>query len=318
MIQIRNLLKDYGEIRAVDDISFSINEGEIVGFLGPNGAGKSTTLKMLTGFLEPTSGEILVRDLNMVDNSLEIRSLIGYLPEQNPLYEDMCVYDYLHYIAQIRNLTTKTFEKRLGFVIEKCGIREVISQTIQTLSKGYQQRVGIAQAILHDPAFLILDEPTSGLDPNQILEIRELIRDLGKEKTVVISSHVLQEIQAVADRIIIINKGRIIADGRQQDLQASMIGKTLLTLEFEAENPDIQELIKITTCNLIEHKEDGLFHSTVLEYQESADPRREIYKYAQEHRWLILEMHRKVMSLEDLFHGLTLPSESVQPGVENE
>ncbi len=318
MIQIRNLVKDYGEIRAVDHISFEVHEGEIVGFLGPNGAGKSTTLKMLTGFLEPTSGEILVRDLTMEGNSLEIRSQMGYLPEQNPLYEDMCVFDYLHYIAQIRNLSEKAFKKRLTYVVEKCGIREVISQTIQTLSKGYQQRVGIAQAILHDPAYLILDEPTSGLDPNQIIEIRELIRDLGKEKTVIISSHILQEIQAVADRILIINKGKIIADGKQQDLQISRLGKTILTVEFEAMNPEIQQIIQDIECNLLEHLENGQLHTIVLEYLESTDPRREIFQYAMKHDWIILEMHRKELSLEDLFHGLTLTPALIQPGVENE
>jgi ABC-2 type transport system ATP-binding protein len=318
MIQIRNLLKDYGEIRAVDHISFEINEGEIVGFLGPNGAGKSTTLKMLTGFLEPTSGEIIIRGLSMAEHSLEIRSLMGYLPEQNPLYEDMSVYDYLQYISEIRNQTQKTFQKRLAFVTEKCGLSEVISQTIGTLSKGYRQRVGIAQAILHDPAFLILDEPTSGLDPNQILEIRELIRDLGKAKTVIISSHILQEIQAVADRILIINKGKIIADGKQQDLQTSMIGKTLLTLEFEAANPDIENMAEIIGCNVLKHKAQEQLHMLIIEYLEQTDPRRGIFLYAKEHDWLILEMHRKELSLEDLFHGLTLPQEGLQAGVENE
>ncbi|HNX00612.1 MAG TPA: ATP-binding cassette domain-containing protein [Candidatus Cloacimonadota bacterium] len=316
MIQVRDLLKDYGEIRAVDHISFEIHEGEIVGFLGPNGAGKSTTLKMLTGFLEPTAGDIIVRDLSMASNSLEIRSLMGYLPEHNSLYEEMCVYDYLHYIAQIRELTEKKFLKRLDFVIEKCGLREVISQTIQTLSKGYRQRVGIAQAILHDPTFLILDEPTSGLDPNQILEIRDLIRDLGKEKTVIISSHILQEIQAVADRILIINKGQIIADGKQQDLQTSLIGKTLLILEFEAVNPDIDSLVSSTGCSLHESTSNGDSHQLVLEYLESTDPRKGIYLFAKEHDWVILEMHRKELSLEDLFHGLTLKQEMMEEALE--
>jgi ABC-2 type transport system ATP-binding protein len=318
MIQIRNLLKDYEDIRAVDHISFEIHEGEIVGFLGPNGAGKSTTLKMLTGFLEPTSGEIIVRDLTMAENSLEIRSLMGYLPEQNPLYEDMIVYDYLFYIAQIRNLSKKIFQKRLAFVIDKCGLQEVIAQTIQTLSKGYRQRVGIAQAILHDPSFLILDEPTSGLDPNQILEIRELIRDLGKEKTVIISSHVLQEIQAVADRILIINKGKIIADGKQQDLQNAMVGKTLLTIEFEAEKPDFETLTKNIECSLIENTTTDHVHKIVLEYVESADPRRSIFQFAKENDWVILEMHRKEVSLEDLFHGLTLITEPIVEGENHE
>ena len=212
MINVENLSKNYGHIKAVKSISFDIGDGEIVGFLGPNGAGKSTTIKVLTGFLAPTSGNVSINGMNIIEDELEIQKSIGYLPELNPLYTEMVVYDYLQFIASVRNIKGKQFSKALGRVIEQCGLKGILHRHIGNCSKGYKQRIGLAASMIHDPKILVLDEPSSGLDPNQIVEIRELIKGLGREKLVLMSSHILQEIQATVDRIIIINKGKIVDD----------------------------------------------------------------------------------------------------------
>ena len=256
MIRLQNLTKDYGSVRAVDHVNFEINEGEILGFLGPNGAGKTTTLRMITCFLSPTSGNIEVENMNIDNNQIEIKRLIGYLPEHNPLYIDMTVYDYLKFIADIREISN--FETRIIEVIKQCGLNGVVHKPINTLSKGYKQRVGIAQAILHDPKILILDEPTSGLDPNQIVEIRGLIKELGKEKTLIISSHILQEVQAVCNRIIIINEGKIVADGSTEELQSAFQNKTKLILELNAPENEIIEI----SNNINPQLNTGYFHGT--------------------------------------------------------
>lgn len=206
-IKVTDLTKIYGEQKAVDHISFEIKTGEIVGFVGPNGAGKSTTMKILTGFIPPTSGEAKINKLDLIENSLEIRKNIGYLPEHNPLYLDMYVKEYLEFIAGIYKLGSKT-KSKIEQIIEQTGLTIERKKKIGTLSKGYRQRVGLAQALIHDPSILILDEPTSGLDPNQIIEIRNLISEVGKQKTVMLSTHIMQEVEAICDRIIIINKGK--------------------------------------------------------------------------------------------------------------
>jgi len=306
MIQLQNLVKDYGSLRAVDHINFEINEGEILGFLGPNGAGKSTTLKMITCFLSPTEGNIKVKDLDVFNNSREIRKLIGYLPENNPLYVDMTVYDYLKFVAEIREIPN--FKSRLKQVIEQCGLHGVIAKPIQTLSKGFRQRVGLAQAIIHDPKILILDEPTSGLDPNQIAEIRELIIELGKEKTLIISSHILQEVQAVCDRIVIINKGKIVADEATEDLKSSHQNKTRLILDLIATEEEIPELTanlpQLELISMTPGLEKEL--QLVLEYDIKTDQREDIYKFIKSKDWVILEMTRDKISLEDVFRKLTV------------
>jgi len=306
MIQLQNLVKDYGSLRAVDHINFEINEGEILGFLGPNGAGKSTTLKMITCFLSPTEGNIQVKDLNVLDNSHEIRKLIGYLPENNPLYVDMTVYDYLKFVAEVREVPN--FKKRLKEVIEKCGLHGVIAKPIQTLSKGFRQRVGLAQAIIHDPKILILDEPTSGLDPNQIAEIRELIIELGKEKTLIISSHILQEVQAVCDRIVIINNGSIVADGATEELKSNHQSKTRLVLDLIADENEIHEISKNITgveiFSITSKVENEL--EVVLEYDPKTDLRKDIYQYIKSREWIMVGMSREVVSLEDVFRNLTV------------
>ncbi len=335
MIRIENLVKDYGSIRAVNGVNFSVEEGEILGFLGPNGAGKSTTLKLITCFLSPTEGNIFIDDQNIYDHSEEIRNMIGYLPENNPLYTDMIVYDYLKYIGQLRGLSEQEFYRNLRKVIEKCGLKGYVSKPIHTLSKGYRQRVGLAQAIIHDPKILILDEPTSGLDPNQILEIRDLIKELGKEKTLILSSHILQEVQAVCNRIIIINKGDIVADGSMDELKSSYQGRTRVNIEMIADDfpeeafkqalPEV-EIISVQSGtgfiqgnidsdsndesasegNNIEPLQKMETISAVFEYATANDMRKNIFEFIRDNNWTILEMHRKYMSLEDLFRALTI------------
>ncbi|MBN2460095.1 MAG: ATP-binding cassette domain-containing protein [Candidatus Cloacimonetes bacterium] len=306
MIQLQNLVKDYGSLRAVDHINFTINEGEILGFLGPNGAGKSTTLKVITCFLAPTEGNIFVEDYSVLEHSQEIRKLIGYLPEHNPLYTDMTVYDYLAFVSRIRQIGN--FKERLKEVISTCGLHGVVGKPIHTLSKGYKQRVGLAQAIIHDPKILILDEPTSGLDPNQIAEIRQLIKHLGKEKTLIISSHILQEVQAVCNRIIIINKGRIVADGNTEELKTSFQNKTKLNLELLADATEVTSIIEhVKNVKLlsINQKANNVVEA-VLEFQSDEDKRADIYKYIRSKNWTLLEMHRDTISLEAVFRNLTI------------
>jgi ABC-2 type transport system ATP-binding protein len=312
MIEVTHLTKRFDTITAVDDIEFSIREGEIVGFLGPNGAGKTTTLRMLVGYLQPSNGTIRIMDADIDQDPVGIARKIGYLPEQSPLYDDMTVYDYLKFIADIRHLDAVTFNERLDFVIEKCGLKEVIGQQIQTLSKGYKQRTGLAQAILHDPRVLILDEPTSGLDPNQIMEIRQLIKELGRAKTVILSSHILQEVQAVCDRIIIINKGRIIADEKKEDLGKHLSLETVLTLEIEAAAPDFEEWLYLhPEVRITAQSNQDNRWKLEFRYPAETDLQRELSQYIVAHQWLILGMHKQQHSLEEIFHALT--QETVAP-----
>ncbi len=308
MIRVENLTKDYGSVRAIDNVTFEVKEGEILGFLGPNGAGKSTTLKIMTSYLSPTSGSVFVNDLNIQDDSYAIRKLIGYLPETNPLYIEMTVYDYLQFVAAAREISGSAFKKRLSELIEMCALQGVIHKRIQELSKGYKQRVGLAQAIFHDPRILILDEPSSGLDPNQIVEIRELIRRLGKEKTLIMSSHILQEIQMTADRMVIINKGKVVADGTTDELMSGFRGKTVVTLEISNVNeagiralPTAINQVNVTKAASV----NGIWHAS-MEYPNEVDLRKDIFEYAVKNGWIILEMSRHRVSLEDIFRTLTI------------
>ncbi|MBW1997968.1 MAG: ATP-binding cassette domain-containing protein [Deltaproteobacteria bacterium] len=229
MIHVENLTRYFGDLCAVDHINLEIQKGEILGLLGPNGAGKTTTLRMLTGFLRPSSGTIRVKDYTVEENSLEIRKLLGYLPESAPLYHDMLVYDYLDYVARMREIDGKNRLSRISQMAETCGLKEVMHKPIGELSKGYKQRVGLAHAMMKDPEILVLDEPTSGLDPNQIIEIRGIIKQIGKEKTIIISTHILSEAEATCDRVVIINQGKIVADGTMEELNVGSY-ETILTL----------------------------------------------------------------------------------------
>jgi ABC-2 type transport system ATP-binding protein len=307
LIRIDSLSKDFGSVKAVRSISFSLNDGEIVGFLGANGAGKSTTLKMMTGYLTPTAGNVYVDDQNIIDNSLDIKKQIGYLPELNPLYAEMKVHEYLKFHAEIRHIIGEEFNKALKRVVGECGLKGVVHRTVGNCSKGYKQRIGLAAAMIHDPKILILDEPVSGLDPNQIVEIRELIKKLGKEKLVLMSSHILQEIQATVDRIIIIHEGKIIADGTSEELISDSKGMTQLHLEISgSEENDIQDMkavIPSITVNSI--KKDGPLVQVILEYQNTVDPRKDVFEYAVEKGWIITEMSASKRNLEDIFRHLT-------------
>ena len=308
MIKVENLSKFYGDVKAVKSINFELNDGEIVGFLGANGAGKSTTLKVMTGYLTPTTGNVYVNDLDIQSNTLEIQKQIGYLPELNPLYPEMRVYDLLEFTGNIRNITGKAFKNSLARVIEQCGLKGVIHRMISECSKGYKQRIGLACAMIHDPKILILDEPVTGLDPNQIVEIRNLIKDLGTEKLVLMSSHILQEIQATVNRIIIIHKGEIVADGTNEELMSGFMGNTKLTLEIKnAEDSTVKALTeKIPTISLVDTTTKNGSQILHLEYPKEKDPREELFQYAIDSNWVVTEMSPHSVNLESIFRTLTM------------
>ena len=315
MIQIDNLSKNYGDVQAVDSISFSLNESEIVGFLGANGAGKSTTLKMITGYLSPSNGNVHVGDKNILDNCIEIQRMIGYLPELNPLYAEMKVHEYLKFHASIREITGNKFNEALKRVVKECGLQGVVHRTIGNCSKGYKQRIGLAAAMIHDPKILILDEPVTGLDPNQIVEIRSLIKKLGREKLVLMSSHILQEIQATVDRIIIIDKGKIVADGTSEELISSAQGVKQLHLEIKnAEEDSIQNMkATIPQVNIKAIKKNENSFNINLEYKSGTDPREDIFNHAVNQSWVITEMRVSEKNLEDIFRNLTNKSDEGTP-----
>ena len=308
MIKVENLSKFYGDVKAVKSINFELNDGEIVGFLGANGAGKSTTLKVMTGYLTPTTGNVYVNDLDIQSNTLEIQKQIGYLPELNPLYSEMRVYDLLEFTGNIRNITGKAFKNSLARVVEQCGLRGVIHRMVSECSKGYKQRIGLACAMIHDPKILILDEPVTGLDPNQIVEIRNLIKDLGTEKLVLMSSHILQEIQATVNRIIIIHKGEIVADGTNEELMSGFMGNTKLTLEIKnAKDNTVKALTeKIPSISLVDTTTLNGSQILHLEYPKEKDPREELFQYAIDSNWVVTEMSPHSVNLESIFRTLTM------------
>ncbi|MBN4081205.1 ATP-binding cassette domain-containing protein [Caldithrix abyssi] len=307
MIKVTDLSKNYGSVEAVKSISFNIQDGEIVGFLGANGAGKTTTLKMITGYLVPNSGKIEVNDLNIIDDTYEIQKQIGYLPELNPLYTEMRVYEYLEFLAGIRKIKGRAFKEALARVVEQCGLRGVVHKNISDCSKGYKQRIGLAAAMIHDPKILILDEPVIGLDPNQIVEIRSLIKQLGKEKLVFMSSHILQEIQATVNRIIIINQGEIVANGTSDELMSNFMGNVLLNMEIKGAARETVEHIqaKLPTVKFISINETNGVQQVQFEYDKGRDPREELFRYAVNNNWSILKMTPHTTNLEDIFRHLT-------------
>ena len=308
MIKVENLSKHYGSVKAVKSISFELNDGQVVGFLGANGAGKSTTLKIMTGYISPSSGNVFYGEKNIQDDTSEIQKDIGYLPELNPLYSEMIVHDYLKFISEVRGISENDFKNAFQKVVEECSLNAVAHRTIANCSKGYKQRIGLAAALIHDPKILILDEPVTGLDPNQIVEIRELIKKLGKEKIVLMSSHILQEIQATVDRIIIINEGSIVADGSSDELlNDSARGKADLKLEVSnADENDIRDMkATIPSIDIKNISKDDSFTSINIEFPSNGDPREDIFKYAVDKNWVILEMVTSKQNLEDIFRKLT-------------
>ena len=308
MIKVENLSKDYGSVKAVKSISFELKDGQVVGFLGANGAGKSTTLKIMTGYISPSSGNVFYGEKNIQDDTSEIQKDIGYLPELNPLYSEMIVHDYLKFISEVRGISENDFKNAFQKVVEECSLNAVAHRTIANCSKGYKQRIGLAAALIHDPKILILDEPVTGLDPNQIVEIRELIKKLGKEKIVLMSSHILQEIQATVDRIIIINEGSIVADGSSEELlNDSAKGKADLKLEVSNANEnDIRDMkATIPSIDIKNISKEDSFTRINIEFPSNGDPREDIFKYAVDKNWVILEMVTSKQNLEDIFRKLT-------------
>jgi len=308
MIHVESLTKYYNNLCAVDQISFDISKGEIMGLLGPNGAGKTTTLQILTGFLRPTSGSIKVKDYSIDEDSLQIKKLLGYLPESAPLYHDMLVYDYLDYVANIRGIGSSKKLSQIRHLSDLCGIDEVMHKTINELSKGFKQRVGLAHAMMDDPEILVLDEPTSGLDPNQIIEIRDIIKQIGKEKTVILSTHILSEAEATCDRIVIINKGKIVANDSTQTLKQSASGNNVISIslqnaEFESVKQHLTSISQISDILQVSDENDIL--NLKLTCMSSADIRGDIYKKVRQTDWILIEMHQETQTLENIFRELT-------------
>jgi len=313
-IRVENLTKYYGQQAAVKDISFEINTGQIVGFLGPNGAGKSTTMKMITTYLAQTEGKVFVDGLDTEEKAIEVRKKIGYLPEQNPLYLDMNVIDYLRFAAELESVPKGEINSAIERVVDLCGLDEVRHKDIGELSKGFRQRVGLAQAMVHNPEVLILDEPTSGLDPNQIIEIRKLIKKLGKEKTLVLSTHIMQEVEATCDRVLIINKGEIVADGSPDSLQDKFRGQVEINLVLKKDSID-KDLIEraLASISNVERARVQKVDDTTITFHVSAkkgsDVREEIFRKIVAMNLVLLEMNKEEKSLEDIFRQLTKHSE---------
>lgn len=313
MVEARSLQKLYGSTHAVDGISFKVSRGEVVGFLGPNGAGKSTTMKMLTGYLRPTAGQAIVGGINVEDDPLAAKRMIGYLPENAPLYDEMMVADFLEFIADLRGIKGTNRKERLRTVCDRCGLEGVLGKNIGHLSKGYRQRVGLAQAIVHDPDLLILDEPTAGLDPNQIVEIRELIKALGREKTVILSTHILPEVQATCRRILIINNGKLVADDAPEMLAEGGRGSVIRVVVKGRNGSAVDEtnvrsiLTNVQGVGTVEAF-DGEGPGTLgfrIRSSGANDPREAIFGAAVSGNFVLLDLHRERVSLEDTFRHLT-------------
>jgi len=300
-VSVSQLTKVFKQQKAVDNISFEVSPGEILGFLGPNGAGKSTTMKIITCFLPPTSGRVEVCGQEVQDHPLRVKQLIGYLPEDNPLYPDMYVQEHLRFIGGIHGLSGKILKSRITEMIERCGLEREQNKVIGALSKGYRQRVGLAQVLLHDPNVLILDEPTSGLDPNQILEIRSLIKESSKDKTVILSTHIMQEVQSLCDRVVIINRGKLVADQGVAELKAGSLKQKLVTIEI-AEEFDTDGLLQIEGITEVTPLGKGKYLITGSMEQ---DIRPLIFKFATEHQLTLKELKEEEHSLEHIFHELT-------------
>ena len=296
-IEVKNLFKYYGEQAAVRDVSFNVKKGEIVAFIGPNGAGKSTTMKIMTGYIPASSGEVFISGMKVDVDNLKTRQIIGYLPEHNPLYTDMYVREYLEFVGRIYKV--KNLKERVSEMIQTVGLEVEQNKKIGALSKGYRQRVGLAQAIIHDPEVLILDEPTTGLDPNQLVEIRDLIKRIGKQKTVMLSTHIMQEVEAICDRIVIISKGQIVADGNAGNLQKEDAHQTVY-VEFDKKLSKSQ-LTKIPHVRKVEQVKEGWLLETIDE----VDLRLQIAQYAQKENWLVLTLKIEQKTLEEVFKELT-------------
>ena len=313
MIEVTNLVRRYGPHVAVDHASFKIEKGEIVGFLGPNGAGKSTTMNILTGYLSSTEGTVKVNDMDILEHPMEIKKKIGYLPENPPLYMDMTVREYLSFTGEIKRIPKSEKKDRMNRIMATVGIEDVSKRLIKNLSKGYKQRVGLAQAMIGDPEVLIMDEPTAGLDPKQILEIRDLIIELGKDHTIILSSHILPEVSAVCKRVLIINRGAIVADDTPDNLAHRLLGGSHLHLRLDGSEPEISKALgKVPSVNRLEFKESQESGSCdlIAEAKPDSDIRRDVFKALAAANIPILMMRSQDMSLEEIFLNLTTKEEA--------
>jgi len=306
-IVVENLTKIYGTQRAVNNISFKVKTGEVLGFLGPNGAGKTTTMKAITTYLVPNDGDVKVGEFSIHKQPEEIKKRIGYLPENNPLYQDMPVIDYLKFVGRLQGIPSDKIREKIKEMIVVCGLEGEKHKKISELSKGYKQRVGLAQALIHDPDVLILDEPTSGLDPNQIVEIRELIKKIGREKTVILSSHILAEVEATCDRIMIINKGKIVADGTAEELRKHAQGKEILRVTIEDADVDTihSELKNLGNVEMVDivNKNHNVFE---IQSKQNTSSRRDIFRLCVKNNWVLTELMPLETKLEDIFRELTI------------
>ncbi len=308
MISTENVVKKYGKVRAVDNVTINIGKGEIVGLLGPNGAGKTTIMKILTGYHFPTEGKASINGFDVYENPLQVKESIGYLPEMAPLYNDLNVYEYLSFISDVRKITPDRREKEIQRVVEECGLEAVLYKQIEKLSKGYRQRVGLAQAIIHSPEILILDEPTTGLDPNQIIEIRKLIKKVGEKKTVILSTHILQEVEAVCSRVLILNKGSIAAEGTADEIRKELKGDIRISLEIKADNLSgiAESLEKLSAVKeIIKYEEIGGLMELKVAVESDKKAGEEIFDWAVSGGYKIISMIPEKVSLEDIFIKLT-------------
>ena len=306
MIEVRNLTKRYGSTVAVNNVSFDAEAGEVLGFLGPNGAGKTTTMRVLTCFLPADDGTASIDGYDIFENSIEVRQRIGYLPESAPLYGDMGVIDYLKFIAEIRNIPKSERNDRIKSVVEICGLGPMIQKDVSELSKGYRQRLGLAQSLVHDPPILILDEPTSGLDPSQIIEIRNLIKEIGKEKTIIFSTHILSEVSATCSRVLIINDGQIVANGTPDELAEQAKGEGVVDISIRAPQAEIEsklEALDFVTSFKQVGTDDGVFRYKISSQQDNTA--EELFRFVVENRWSLTELRQETVSLEDVFLKLT-------------
>ena len=306
-VVVKNLVKRYGGRKAVDNISFQVNKGEVLGFLGPNGAGKSTTMKIITCYLAPSEGDVEVGGYSILKEPEKVKQLIGYLPENNPLYLDMPIIEYLEFSALLQGVPRDRVNGRIKEMVRICGLMGEKHKLIGELSKGYRQRVGLAQAMIHDPQVLILDEPTTGLDPNQIVEIRKLIKEIGKEKTVILSTHNLPEVESTCDRILIINNGVIAADGTAKNLRGEAKGKEIIQVRIEdGAKHEVLAMLKnipyVIKVDEIMGKENGF----EIQAEKMGNPKRDIFKMCVDKNWVLTEMTTFETRLEDIFHDLTI------------
>ena len=308
MITARHLSKSFGTTLALKDVSFEVKKGEVLGFLGPNGAGKTTAMRILTCYHPADSGTATIAGFDVFENPLEVKKLIGYLPENNPLYMDMGIVDYLKFVAKVRNIPSSQRKEKIKKVIELCGLREEIGKDIGELSKGFRQRVGVAQALIHDPDILILDEPTIGLDPTQIIEIRELIKKIGKEKTIILSSHILPEVSATCDRIIIIHQGDIVGSGTPEEMASKAKGGEIIYITIRGPLQEVQAKLeameRVKEFKKIGEKEDGL-NQFEIKSEIGVDLSEELFFLVSQNGWSLTELHKETANLENIFLQLT-------------